>query len=276
MATYKLVDSDKLDAAMTATADAIRAKTGSTDPIPWDKETGMADSVPAVYEAGEAAGVEAGRKAEYDAFWDVFQQEGKRTSYESAFANGWNDETFRPKYDLICEYGARMFQNSRIVELKDILDKSNVVLDVSSCDTILQMFQGANCRHIPKIDASNATSANYAFAGYGGGAEIIDKLIVSEKCSFYLTFYESRKLREITFEGTIGAAIDLHWSPLSKASILSTITALSDSTSGLTASFSLTAVNTAFETSPAAADGSTSEEWTALIATKPNWTISLA
>lgn len=267
MATYKLVDSDKLDAAMTATADAIRAKTGSTDPIAWDAEKGMSEAVEPVFEAG--------KKAEYDAFWDAYQDEGGRTSYESAFSRGWNDEVFQPKYDLICTYCPRMFQYSKIVELKDILDKSNVVLDVSGCDTILQMFQGAMCRHIPKIDASNVTSANYAFAGYGEGAEIIDKLIVSEKCSFNHAFLESRKLREITFEGTIGNNIDLCWSPLSKASILSTITALSDSTSGLTASFSLTAVNTAFETTAGAADGSTSEEWTTLIATKSNWTISL-
>lgn len=268
MATYKLVDEEKLDAAMTATADAIRAKTGSTDPIAWDAEKGMSEAVEPVFEAG--------KKSEHDAFWDAYQDEGRRDSYEAAFSKAWNDETFRPKYDLIVTYAPRMFQDSGIVELKYILDKSNVVLDVSGCDTILQMFQGAKCRHIPKIDASNATSANFAFAGYGGGVEIIDKLIVSGKCSFGSTFYESIKLREITFEGTIGNKIDLHWSPLSKASILSTITALSDSTSGLTASFSLTAVNTAFETSPAAADGSTSEEWAALIATKPNWTIALA
>lgn len=51
MAFDKVVDSAKLNAAMTATADAIRGKTGGTDPVPWDEETGYKTAVEGI-EAG--------------------------------------------------------------------------------------------------------------------------------------------------------------------------------------------------------------------------------
>lgn len=60
----KVIDSAALDAGMTATADAIRAKTGSADAIPWDSQRGFADAV---------EGIEAGRAySEGDdvCFWD--------------------------------------------------------------------------------------------------------------------------------------------------------------------------------------------------------------
>ena len=74
------------------------------------------------------------------------------------------------------------------------------------------------------------------------------------------------ELRNITFSGTIGKDIDFQKSTkLTKASIESIINALSSTASGVTVTFSQIAVNNAFST----------DEWNALIATKPNWTISL-
>lgn len=47
--TYdKIIDSVKLDAAMNATADAIRAKTGGTADIPWNLSTGFASAISAI------------------------------------------------------------------------------------------------------------------------------------------------------------------------------------------------------------------------------------
>lgn len=51
MALDKVVDSALLDGALTATADAIREKTGGSDLIPWDATKGFADVV---------SGIEAG------------------------------------------------------------------------------------------------------------------------------------------------------------------------------------------------------------------------
>ena len=45
MAYDKLIDSAKLDAAMNATADAIRGKTGGSADIPWDESTGFSSAI---------------------------------------------------------------------------------------------------------------------------------------------------------------------------------------------------------------------------------------
>lgn len=52
MAYDKVVDSAKLDAGMTATANAIRAKTGGTEKIPWDSATGFKTAVEAIQTGG--------------------------------------------------------------------------------------------------------------------------------------------------------------------------------------------------------------------------------
>lgn len=55
MAYDKVIDSAKLDSAMTATADAIRGKTGGTAQIPWNESTGFASAVEAI-ETGSGGG----------------------------------------------------------------------------------------------------------------------------------------------------------------------------------------------------------------------------
>ncbi len=45
MAFDKLVDSAKLDGALKSTADAIRAKTGGTENIPWSETDGFKSAV---------------------------------------------------------------------------------------------------------------------------------------------------------------------------------------------------------------------------------------
>ena len=45
MGTKKIVDAERLNGAMTASADAIRAKTGGTADIPWDMDTGFAGAI---------------------------------------------------------------------------------------------------------------------------------------------------------------------------------------------------------------------------------------
>ena len=62
---------------------------------------------------------------------------------------------------------------------------------------------------------------------------------------------------------------------LSKESHISIVNAFS-TTATISATFSKVAVDKAFETSEGANDGSTSPEWLALVATRPNVTIALA
>lgn len=219
-------------------------------------------------ETGFREGRSAGRQAEYDRFWDTYQQNGQRTSYEYAFkGGGWTDKIFKPKYDIIPNaYGASaMFQYSSITNLKQLLLDAGVRLDTSNCVFLLQTFQGSEITHIPEIDARKATNTSY-MVGSQCKVHTIDKLLVSETTPLSSTFIDSRYLENIVFEGTIGQNVDLHWSPLTKASIESVMAALSDTASGMTASFQQSAVNGAFP----------SDEWLALVAAKPNWTITLA
>ena len=54
MAFDKVIDSAQLDAAMSYTADRIRAKTGGTDQMAWDSAKGFGDAVDAISSGGGA------------------------------------------------------------------------------------------------------------------------------------------------------------------------------------------------------------------------------
>ena len=76
---------------MMAIADAIRDKTSGTDALTLDD---MAESIPKVYDAG--------KKSQYDEFWDSYQENGTCTNYNYAFyGRGWTNKTFNPKYDSL-------------------------------------------------------------------------------------------------------------------------------------------------------------------------------
>lgn len=221
---------------------------------------------------------EAGKKAEYDAFWDEFQENGVRRRYGYAFSR-WLDTIFYPKYDIVCTESANwLFAASKITDLKGRLQECGVVLDTSGATSIAEAFAYSTLTRIPTVSTLSTTGLTYAFASSFALVEI-EKIILKDNGSqsFNSTFVRCDSLEKIIFEGVIGQnGFNVQWSTkLSKASITSIINALSSTTGGLTVTLSKTAVNTAFETSAGAGDGSTSAEWQSLIATKSNWTISL-
>lgn len=245
---------------MTAIADAIRGYTGRNDKLSLD---GMATGVSEVFGTGNqegynrgydegltegrtqgyGLGFEEGKIAERDAFWDVFQNKGSAKSYYYAFSyNRFNAETFKPKYDIVCNNSGtaaqNMFYNSTTIR------NIPVAIDVRNTSHIGATFYSAtNLKSVKKIIIGSGVIS-------GGNT----------------TFYNCYALESITFEGEIAVGINFQWCTLlNKASIESIINALSATTSGLTVTFSKTAVNNAF----------TAEEWEALEATKTNWTISL-
>lgn len=213
---------------------------------------------------------EAGQKAEYDRFWDLFQQNGNRTSYNYAFSTGgWTDENFKPKYDIIASSGDRLFAQSGITDLVACLEFNGVTLDTSKVTIPTQLCGFCySLTTLPKIDLSSATTNAGTFAD-DGKLKTIEELVVSANTPFHsTTFRNCTSLENMIVTGTIGQSnFDVHWSTkLSKASIESIINSLSSTTSGLTVTISKTAKEAAF----------TDAEWATLIATKSNWTISLA
>lgn len=188
-----------------------------------------------------------GMQTEYDRFWDSYQEYGEKTDYTSAFGNiGWIDKLFNPKYPIgsPSKY-SQLFRFSHITKINQDLDltkMTNGTLVFNSCTKLIK----------------------------------IQKIITNENVTYTNWFDYCNDLENITFEGTIGKSISFYHSPkLSKASILNIFSVLLSTVTGQTLTLSTTAVNNAFETESGLADGSTSTEWTNLVATKTNWTISL-
>lgn len=197
------------------------------------------------YYQGENSGVLIGKEAEYDAFWDVFQNYGDAygANYYYAFAyDRFTDENFNPKYDIIC--------SSAVASARSIFYGSNTITDTKKPIRVL----------------GNNMLATF----YNSKALVtIRKLIVNTNITYSTTFDGCSSLQNIEFEGTIGKDISFKDSAkLTKASITDIINALSNTTSGMTLTLSGIALTNAF-------GDITSEEWRTLRETKPNWTISM-
>lgn len=257
-----------------------------------DKLTTIAENQQKVYNAG--------KQAEYDRFWDNFQDYGEAKVGSNAFMYGWDDESFNPKYPIkIASNMSKVFMsNTRITDTK---------VDIYILGTTQQIFyKCSNLKTIRKLIVTTASTYSNMFVG----------------CS---------ALENLAIEGTIAAAFTISdCTKLSKASIESIFNCLSDTTTGLTATFSTSAKNKAFPSTSTTevyyeveydgenftvtgtildnidvdtiyedgetvdgeivysaeiigSDGElasfvirTETEWDALVATKPNWTVALA
>ena len=147
---------------------------------------------------------DAGKKAEYDRFWDAFQDYGNRTVYTNAFCyGGWNDEIYNPKYTIRPTSCNTMFaNNTKITDTKVDIDLTH-----PGGNQKYSLFAG--CRNL----------------------KTIQKLIVMETNGFspngaIATFAGCKSLENITFEGTIGRNIDFSDCPLSPESMVNVITHL--------------------------------------------------
>lgn len=149
------------------------------------------------YENGYNEGLEAGKKAEYDRFWDVYQQNGSRVDYTYAFYNrGWSDQSYNPKYDIAPTDCNGLFSFSYITDTKVVVDLSN-----TKKDSVSKVFY------------------------YCYWLKTIRKLIVTENVPLDTKFFGScPALENITFEGVIGQNLSLVDSPLlTDASVQSVI-----------------------------------------------------
>lgn len=189
---------------------------------------------------------EAGKKAEYDEFWDTFQENGSRTNYGYAFYKAWNDVIFKPKYDIkpITKNDTDgMFQYSQITNLTKLLNKQGVKLDFSECARLNATFDRSKITDIPPIDAKNIKSMAMAFYSCSQLTKL-ELNNVREDCTFDRTFSYLR-LTELIISGIIGNnGFDVHWSKnLTAESIDSIVRALTTAKSGLTITLPVGAYN---------------------------------
>lgn len=213
---------------------------------------------------------EAGRKAEYDEFWDSYQNGGNRLTLDFFFAgNGWYQNTIIPKYDLKPARANNMFTMTTFAgDLAQHFEDLGRALDFSNCTMVHQIF--ANATDITRLGTLDFRKVTYGSSWFISMRKLItiDKLMLSEDTTAPgYAFDDCSNLENLTIEGVINknGYNFKACTKLSKASIESIMAALSTATSGLTVTLSKTAVNNAF----------TDEEWTALVSQHTNWTISL-
>ena len=236
-----------------------------------------------------------------DDMWEKIQAGGKRTYYSLfGFYSVWTGKNFKPKYDIrptktlayrmfpVNSYG-NAYQIQKLIEegqvrMKDLEKERGITFDFSECSNMAQVFCVSPFSELNVIDMSMAIDTTETFSGSYllNNRELmlkkIERLICSETTVFHITaFKNSLEITYIGFEGIISQnGLNLQWSTkLDKESHVKLVNTLSSTTTGLSVTVSQTAVNKAFETSEGANDGSTSQEWLNLIATKSNWTISL-
>ena len=176
---------------------------------------------------------DAGKQAEYDAFWDAYQDKGKRTAYAGAFYGvGWTDESFKPKYDLVVvENVSSMFRQNQITNIKQSLENAGVVLDFSKSKQFDYVFYGAPTVAIPHIDCSGLYAnqpLSYSFAGCSNLKEV--SIYVRDDLKYSNVFQNCTALENLTIEGVIGQnGFDVSWSTkLTHDSLMSIINALQD------------------------------------------------
>lgn len=239
-------------------ADAVRAATGETDGMKLEE---MPEKIGEVFEAG--------KKSEWDAFWEEYQQNGYRTEYSYAFAGyGWTDEMFKPKYPIQPIQAYMMFARTRITQITEEM------IDFSKTTDLQYSFYSNSALKKIEINISSLKKMQDSFLN--SWVETLKISGISPLCEFSNSAFGVSYLKNLQLFGVIGKNMRLSTpKKLTKESILSVINVLSPDVTSQTLTLSLSAVNNAFETSPGLADGSTSEEWLTLANTKPNWTISL-
>ena len=240
-----------------------------------EKLTTVAENVPKVYEAG--------KKAEYDRFWDIYQNYGERVNYDNAFSGeGWTTELFKPKYNIIPTNCYMTFrQNKMNIDLVEYLENLGIELDFSQSTNFQFTFHTSNFTHIGVVDARNSTTASSLDSTFYNNRSLvtIDKIILNEQATkqFASTFNLCTGIQNVAFEGEINTdGLNFQWSTkLSKDSITNIFNQLSPTTSGLKITLSKTAVNDAFGID--VGDETTypeGSEYYTLRHSKDNWTIS--
>ena len=171
---------------MTAIANNIREKTGVFKPLSLDD---MASGVNETFESG--------KKAEYNDFWDAFQNYGNRANYAQAFSNGFPDETYNPKYDIkgTCNM---LFGLSKVSDSKVRILEANNILQLCRYNSEITRIVELNM-----MENTNIGSDNDPFLG-------------------------ATKLSELYMTGVLAKTIKFSSCPLNVASIKSIINCMKD------------------------------------------------
>jgi hypothetical protein len=177
---------------------------------------------------------EAGKKAEYNEFWDNFNKGNGSAQWDFRYAGtGWCKANFRPTEDIVCSartFARHGWNRADVYDLAEHLDNLGVkiIKMTSARETFLYctMFS-----RLPEIDASSCT---YFYDTFYGMTRLvtIDKFVVNTDNATNWSgalFDNCVKLVNINMEGSIiGKSISFSVCPLSVESIKNIISCLKD------------------------------------------------
>ena len=169
---------------------------------------------------------EQGKQSQYDAFWNAYQNKGKRTNYNYSFCGyGWKTGSFYPKYDMKPSEADNMFSNHNDenqqtdrnkVDLVERLAECGVTLDFSNCTNLTSVFDTNYwLTRVGVIDIRKATKVSYMFRW--NFIYTIDKIIVDETSKLSNMFTDTA-VKNVAFEGYIGQSLSITNSGLTKES----------------------------------------------------------
>lgn len=181
-------------------ADCIRSLSGWTHKM---KPNEFKIAIAEIHEAALMQGHENGLNEAWHNFWNAFQENGNRKTYNYSFC-GWTDEYYNPKYPISLE-GANSvgntYNSSKITDTK--------VPITTTCQNLVTLFANSlQLVTIPYLDVSGVTN-------------LIDRC-----------FSSCTRLENLTMVGSINAN-GFNVSPckkLTKTSLISILTALADKT----------------------------------------------
>lgn len=203
-----------------------------------DKLTQIAENEQKVYNAGYEKGKaesEPAGDSHYDAFWDVYQKNGERTEYTGAFrGEGWTDETFDPKYNIIINTRQwttvdSVFSMSKITDFDKILQKRGLVIEAHG--VVNYLFNGSAVTRVT-IDLGDTinTGLNFMFLSCNSLKKVEIKNF-SNDYELHGWFTGCVALEDLTFTGTskLGGKIDVSaCSLLTRESLLNIVDVLRD------------------------------------------------
>lgn len=177
MAYDRVIDSEKFNAALAHTADAIRAKTGNTALIPWNENTGFANAVNSI--GGEDGGADDGALAKV-MLADMIENDTEFEVVEEN-ANVIGQYAFYGKKISLCDVRA-----SKI--------KANAFSSASSLKVLILRYDG-----VAELANTNAITSSGLY-DMDGDAEYGGKMYVPEK---YISQYTSATNWSSVLNGSI-------------------------------------------------------------------------
>ena len=150
-------------------------------------------------------GIVYGKQAEYDRFWDDFQDYGTRRDYKYAFTGyGWSDRCFKPKYpcgEIV--QAVNMFNYCCITYI-------DVDLDFSEATSFSYAF--ANSTYLKRIKSvkfnNNIASANNR-ASMFTGTKLLEDITINGTINFSISFSECSNLTNASVQSIIDSLVDL-------------------------------------------------------------------